>query len=310
MTQATDTRKRTSFRMRTALTGVALLAAIAPSAARSESISPGQESPFDQASYRAVYDLELMRASQKTGINAAEGRIVMEIRGSVCTGWTSQTRMVVAMHFRRRSTRLTDSRDTAWEAASGDVFRYSAIRYVNGIKSEDYSLVATRPASTAPVRLRFKKPRRAERTLPAGTLFPMQATARLIAAAGEGRQRLVFPIYEGYEDGEAREVVAAISAPLTAPSQDPGAKALAALQSWHVSLAYYRPRSRRGFGLPEYEVIFRLFENGAVSDVVLDYGDYALKGTLVRYEPLPKADCTAPARAAPAKQGPLRRLPQ
>ena len=307
MTHATETRKRAPLPLRLAMAGMALLTAATPSAAQSAAAEDSESGPIAQATYRAVYDLELLRASQKTGINAAEGRIVMEIRGNACSGWTSQTRMVVAMHFRRRGTRLTDSRDTAWESANGNVFRYAAVRYVNGIKSEDYRLTALRTTPKGPVKLRFSKPRRDPRTLPPGTLFPMQATARLIAAGREGRHRLAFPIYEGYEDGEAREVVAAISSPLTKPSQDPGTKALAGLASWHVSLAYYRPRMRRGFGLPEYEVIFRLFENGAVSDVVLDYGDYALKGTLVRYTPLPETPCEKVE--APSEEKPPRPLP-
>ncbi len=291
MTHVTETRKRASFLIRPAIAIAVLLTASAMSPVRPEATATAEASPMDLAAYRAVYDLELLRASQKTGINAAEGRIVMEIRGSTCSGWTSQTRMVVAMHVRRRGTRLTDSRDTARESASGNLFRYSAVRYVNGIKSEDYRLTATRRNPKGPVILRFTRPQRDARTLPPGTLFPMQATARIIAAARKGTRRLAFPLYEGYEDGEAREVVAAISPPLTAPSTDPGTKTLAGLQSWHVSLAYYRPRMRHGFGLPEYEVIFRLFENGAVSNVVLDYGDYALKGTLRRYTPLPAAPC-------------------
>jgi hypothetical protein len=265
--------------------GLTLAVAMSPALAGHAAETP------EMASYRAVYDLELLRAGQKTGISAAEGRFVMEVRGSACAGWSTETRMVVEMHFRRRGSRLNDFRDTSWEAADGSTFRYAARRYVNGMKSGDHALQATREAPNTPVIIRFTRPRRPQATLPPGTLFPMQFTARLVAAAREGRRRLSVSLYEGNEDAREREVVAIIGPPHARPSAEPGTAALSGLVSWPVSLAYYKPSSRRDFGLPEHEVSFRLYENGVVSDVILGYRDHALKGTLVRYEPLPATPC-------------------
>ncbi|MGG2362624.1 EipB family protein, partial [Salmonella enterica] len=36
-----------------------------------------------------------------------------------------------------------------------------------------------------------------------------------------------------------------------------------------------------------------LYENGISDDLVLDYGDYAMKGTMIRLEVLPAPRCCA-----------------
>ena len=244
------------------------------------------------ATHRVVYDLVLDHASQRTGIIAASGRIVMEVAGGACTGWSTRTRMVVDMTFRRRGGRLSDSRDAGWESARADLFRYTSRRYVNGVKTEDYRVVAERRGGSGPVEVTIRAPRERHTTLPPGTLFPLQATRRLVSAARAGRRTLRFLVYEGFDDGRARRVVAMIGAPVAAVPAP--AAPLAGLAVWPVSLAYYRDVAdspMHGFGLPEYEISFRLYENGVVDAVRLDYGDYAMRARMVRYLPLPPAAC-------------------
>ena len=39
---------------------------------------------------------------------------------------------------------------------------------------------------------------------------------------------------------------------------------------------------------PEYEVAFRLYANGITTDFEIDYGNFALSGTLERLEAVPR----------------------
>jgi hypothetical protein len=39
---------------------------------------------------------------------------------------------------------------------------------------------------------------------------------------------------------------------------------------------------------------FDLYENGVTRNLVMDYGNYALTGTLESIEPLERSDCKAP----------------
>jgi hypothetical protein len=39
---------------------------------------------------------------------------------------------------------------------------------------------------------------------------------------------------------------------------------------------------------------FTLYENGVTNDLVMDYGNYALSGTIESIEPLTVSDCALP----------------
>ena len=55
-----------------------------------------------------------------------------------------------------------------------------------------------------------------------------------------------------------------------------------------MTLAYFTPGDQDG--IPEYEVRLRLYQNGVASDLVLDYGDFAMRARLSRLDFL-STDC-------------------
>jgi hypothetical protein len=42
---------------------------------------------------------------------------------------------------------------------------------------------------------------------------------------------------------------------------------------------------------PEYQVSFNMYENGVATGLILDYGDFALKGTLMELKMLDASGC-------------------
>ena len=66
-------------------------------------------------------------------------------------------------------------------------------------------------------------------------------------------------------------------------------KPLHGMQSWPVRVAYFPLLTKAE--TPEYEIAFRLFANGISGDLLLDYGDYAMKGILSRLDLLPGPGC-------------------
>ncbi len=283
---------------------VLLLAAL--TASRSAAIS--SEPKVRLSEQKAVYDLELQEATHRSGLINVRGRIVLSMSGGGCAGWTNETRMVNDYFFRRRGHRMIDSRNTSWEAADGMAYRFASSRFVNGTKTRESRLSARReggPQGT--VKVTFSRPVERTTTLPVGTLFPTQATRHIIAAAMRGGKALRFHVYEGFENGRARlasviigpEITTAASgtvkktaAPGSAQVQEREQKNperhLSGLRAWPVSMAYYPEKNERArkkkedFGLPEYEISFILHENGVLSDPVLRYDDFTLKGRLVK----------------------------
>jgi hypothetical protein len=253
----------------------------------------------------AVYDLELGEATHRSGLVSVRGRIALSMSGGGCSGWTNETRMVNDYFFRRRGHRMIDSRNTSWESSDGMVYRFASSRFVNGVKTRESRLMARREGGPqGEIKVSFSKPVERTTTLPAGTLFPTQATRRIIATAMKGGRILRFHVYEGFENGRARLVSVVIGDEIAtaAPGRDrkPGAsgsvrttekapaRLLAGLRAWPVSMAYYpatdngKERVKKDFGLPEYEISFILHENGVLADPVLRYKDFTLKGKLVK----------------------------
>ncbi len=54
-------------------------------------------------------------------------------------------------------------------------------------------------------------------------------------------------------------------------------------------MSYFKVGS--GETTPSYTISFELYENGVTGAVRLDYGSFALRGTLTRLDLLPQADC-------------------
>ena len=84
---------------------------------------PGLAVPALHA-HRAVYDLTLDKASDRSGITGITGRMVYEFNGSACEGYTVKFRFVTQIDT-SDTTRLTDQQTTTFEDAEGKTFSAS-----------------------------------------------------------------------------------------------------------------------------------------------------------------------------------------
>ncbi|TIN06275.1 MAG: DUF1849 family protein, partial [Mesorhizobium sp.] len=84
------------------------------------SMAPAFAVPALQA-HRAVYDLTLDKASDRSGITGISGRMVYEFNGSPCEGYTVKFRFVTQI-VTNENTRLTDQQTTTFEDAEGKTF--------------------------------------------------------------------------------------------------------------------------------------------------------------------------------------------
>lgn len=253
--------------------------------------------PANLAPHAATYALTLDRALPRSGIVAAGGEITLRFEGDACTGYAITSRLRLDLTFRRQGGRRLEWRAQSWAAADGATFDYMEREFVDGRAGKSYRLRLARPAPDAPARVTFVKPRRKRVHLPAGTLLPHEIMQRLIAAGRAGKGHLGFHAFEGFDDGRARRVSAVIAPVKEDVATTEAARPLAGLRSWWVALAYYPLASKKGgdradFGLPEFEVGYRLYENGVITNLRLIYARYSLKGRLTKLDMLKaSSDC-------------------
>ncbi len=251
--------------------------------------------PTKLVAHRAVYEMSLDDARQATGITGIDGRMVFEFSGSECDGYTLNMRMVTQMTDSQGQNNLTDLRSSTWEDGNGQKFRFQSSQYLNDKLGDVTMGRAVREPPDAKVKVSLSQPSRAELDLSGQILFPTQHSLALIEAAEAGKPLLQAKIYDGSEKGQkVYETTAFIGKPIAAGA-DAGLEAVAKekglgeLVSWPVSIGYFEPKG--GDLTPSYQIDFRLYANGVSRDLLIDYGDFSIHGTLSSLEYLKSEAC-------------------
>lgn len=245
--------------------------------------------------HRAVYEMSLDEARSASGITAVDGRMVFEFTGSECEGYSLNMRMVTEMTDSQGQTNLTDLRSSTWEQGDGQKFRFQSTQYVNDKLGDVTTGRATRTEPNTAVSVKISQPAHAELNLPGQVLFPTQHSIALIDAAEAGKSILQAELYDGSEKGQkVYETTSFIGKPVPPNSEqtlEPVAKdkGLGGIISWPVSIGYFEPK--RGDLTPSYQIDFRLYANGVSRELLIDYGDFSIRGTLTSLEYLKAGEC-------------------
>lgn len=239
-------------------------------------------------SYRAVYDLGLARSDQGGGVVDLTGRFVFEFE-DVCDGYTTAQRVVVQTVNADGASALSDFSTTSWEARDGLRYRFNVRQDYDGARSEEFAGQARLRGRGKGGSVAYTRPNEDIIDLPVGTMFPAEHTLRMIQAGVAGKNTLAATVFDGSTDDGLYGITAFIGKGRTDKVSDTARQALKGVRSWPVRLGYFNQGER--MEAPLYEFGFRLYENGVSDDLVLDYGDYAMKGTLIRLEVLPAPRC-------------------
>lgn len=248
------------------------------------------------APHRAVYEMTL-GASRSGAVTAVNGRMVFEITGSACDGYTQNMRFVTEMRSSEGEPVLSDQRSSTWEDGEGRMFRFNTTQLRNQKPAEATIGDANRAGPQGEVKVDITKPAKATKTLASGTYFPVQHSIALIEAAKAGKAKLQADIYDGSEKGEkvydtSARIGKAASAKNNAELASlKGAEKLDNVPSWPVTISYYERGNSAQDATPVYELSFVFYENGVSRKLVIDYGDFSIKGELSKIEFLEPAKC-------------------
>ncbi|TPN88137.1 DUF1849 family protein [Mesorhizobium sp. CU2] len=243
-------------------------------------MAPAFAVPALQA-HRAVYDLTLNKASDRSGITGITGRMVYEFNGSACEGYTVKFRFVTQI-VTNDNTRLTDQQTTTFEDAEGKTFSFVTKSFVD--QNLDKEVKGTAVKEAKGLKVDIDKPEKNSLEL-AATQFPTQHLVELIGKAEKGENFYQTNLFDGSEDANKVMTTTVIVGKKTdGDKADPEAPALAKLATdkyWPVDIAYFDDSDNKGEEVPEYRISFKLHENGITRDLVMDYGDFSMTGKLV-----------------------------
>jgi hypothetical protein len=247
---------------------------------------------IDLAPHRAVYDMSLKSALAGSNVADIRGRLVFDFEGSACAGYSLKSRLVTQVVDREGNSTVTDLRSTTWENADGDKFRFDSSQYVDQRLSDQVAGLAAKKKKSGGIEVKLDKPERKSLKFAAGAMFPTQHSIAILVAAQQGSEILKANIYDGSEKGDRLyETTTFIGKPSESAATSvaetvANTERLRGMASWPVSISYYEPVASPASdeGLPSYELSFRLFSNGVSRDLVIDYGNFSIRGVLSRID--------------------------
>jgi hypothetical protein len=239
--------------------------------------------PVELLSHRAAYRLSLADRDGGSGAARAEfqnvrGALVMEWRAS-CEGWLSTQQLGFIATTAEGPDVSYDVRFSSWESPDNTRLRFSIRSFDGGALSEEFRGQAELEGPGGAGQVRYAVPAESTLELPSGTVFPTEHLRRLIAAARDGQRFVAHEVFDGSGPEALTRVTAVIGPPRTAGAD--GDKDDSA-RHWPVTLAYY-PLTEAD-ETPQFELAFELGEDGVLHDVLLDYGNFALRAHLEQVE--------------------------
>ncbi|MFV0297227.1 MAG: cell envelope integrity EipB family protein, partial [Hyphomicrobiaceae bacterium] len=245
------------------------------------------------APHRAVYEITLERSASGSGVVELTGRMVYELNGSSCEGYTQNMRFVTRITSQDGTEQLSDLRTSSWEDGKGKRLRFNSEQYRDAKLVETTAGDAQREAKQGSIAVNVVRPGKQRLEIDAANLFPMQHSTALLQAAERGQRQLVAGIYDGSEKGEkVYQTSAWIGAPIASARPVGLPAGLEKLRSWPVSIAYFDPGSDSKDALPAYELSFDIFENGVSTNMMIDYGDFAVRGQLKELTFYTRSECS------------------
>lgn len=237
-------------------------------------------------SHRALYTLSVARLDPRNYRNGIAGGLSLEFVHA-CDGYVLNQRFVIETST-DDGTILNNMVLNSWEALDGKSFRFKMKDEVNGDLEQELNGEAK--LSNRGGKVQFTLPEDTDLDLPPAALFPTEHTVKLLALARNGGNWLQASVYDGASAEAFSEVGGFIGSELPVET---GAneilKPLKGQRSWRIRLAYFT--SDKTQDTPDYEIAYRLYENGVADDIVFDYGDYAIRATLKLLELKPRDAC-------------------
>jgi len=231
------------------------------------------------AGFRAVYEISFDSSDASSGVIGAEGRYVFDV-DDACEGYATNERFVVRL-ARAEEPVVQDYRMSAFESATGDSYRFNRSVDLNGRVGQKAQGELTVDVDASRTVLDYDEAE--DQAYDDAILTPIAHLKQLLTTAMAGEDRHAAMIFDGDVDTPIfYAVTRIIEIEEDAEIEGDRIEDLEGLARWKIDTVYYPPETGdEGEGAtPEFLFEGVLFSNGVVTDMRLDYIDFALRATL------------------------------
>ncbi len=237
------------------------------------------EEPIFIVPHRAIYDFQLDNVSHEMTISGMSGRMVYELTGSACQGYSTRFRFISRLHVEDMPVRLTDQQTTSYETGDSRTFRFNVTDQEGEEVAHRAEGVAERTGDGITVTL--KKPKEKEYKL-AMAEFPIMQLKNIIRHAKAGDHFYNVTVFDGTNKADKvikESIVIGEKKALLSDSETEKMKKLDEEEYWPVTISYFDDGENKD-GLPIYQSSFLLHENGVMRDLHMDYGTFSVRAKL------------------------------
>lgn len=244
------------------------------------------------APHRALYSMSLASAKNGGSTTDVSGHMLFEW-ADVCDGWAIQQHMQLHFIYAEGGEQDITSTELTWEAKDGKKFTFNIHHLTDGKDSGFFRGKAVMNADGSATAT-YTQPEAKTVTLPQGTMFPSAHTTLILQQAAQNEKLFSRRVFDG-ADSDGSSDISAFILPARALATQTGLSdklkisPLLAGSAYPVRMAFYKPESEAAS--PDYEMDLDLLPNGVARHMKIDYGDFAVAGTLEDIELLASPSC-------------------
>ena len=232
---------------------------------------------LDVMPHRVTYQLSLLESDQDAGIQDIKGKTVFSLQRE-CEGWKSGEDYVMQMVFDGGNELYMASLFESFEDNKGELFSFTINEQSTYEEPLNFDGYATTDRDNNQGNAYFSIEPDAALSLPKQTYFPIEHTVKILEKAQAGETFFNAHIFFGAKPDEALKKTNVIigkkqKANVTGVESD-----LIAAEFYPVNVAYFDPSTVTG--LPTYEILFHMQDNGVVTYYQIDYGDFKLSAKI------------------------------
>lgn len=244
--------------------------------------------------HRAVYDVKLDKASERSGIASMKGRIVYEMSGNACDGISVRYRFVADVNANGKIIK-TDQQSASFENSNGKEYSFFVRSEVNERLDKELRGVAL--AANNGLTVNLSSPNEREVKLQEA-VFSSAHLVKVLKAAAQGTTFFKQDVFDAGDDADkvlkTTNIIGkkTVTKDLIGGEKLEAIKAISSSKAWPVNIGYFgKVATKSSEQVAEYEISFLLYDGGISRNLSMRYPEYSITGSLVSLEMLEVAEC-------------------
>ncbi len=272
-----------------------------PGVAGQGAAPPQQPEDVGVTPHKALYAIDLVSTRSGSQIVDIKGKMFFEWKPS-CDAWITDHRFNMSYEYADSPPMQIVSDYSTFESFDGKSFNFSSQRKRDGELYEELRGGAEKDDKGG--KAVFTMPEDLSFDLTAGTLFPMAHTLELVRHIKAGDKFFSATIFDGSDNEGPAELNSFIGPPIKDEDRiKPGKGIDMSLldgPARKVRMAFFPLGATEEFADYEMDAVFH--ENGVISDMTIEYNDFAVSQKLIAIEKVEPEDCGGKGRGQ--EQGP------